>query len=141
VKRLLENWLLGVAAAHVILGLAVPFIAYSGAFDFYAAQLATTFWNGAAVPPEAQAFQRWIVALFGPTIAAWGVLMVVLIRAGARSGERWPWDALLLSLLAWAPADIAISLLHDFWPHVVLDVVAAASIAVPALLLRMRSAA
>jgi hypothetical protein len=137
-KRLLENWLLGVAAGHVVLGLLMPFIAYSSVFDFYAAQLAVTFWDGGPVPPQAESFQRWIVALFGPTVAAWGVLMVFLIRHGARTQEKWPWDALLVSVVVWAPADIAISLVHDFWPHVVIDVIAIVIIVVPVLILRTR---
>lgn len=135
-KRNLENWLLFVALAHVVVGLTVPFIAYSSAFDPYLMQLAAAFWGGASVPAEAEDFARWIVALFGPTVAAWGVLMVYLVRAGARGREAWPWNALMLSVFAWAPADVAISLLHDFWPHLVIDAVASASIVVPAWYLR-----
>lgn len=137
-KRILERWLLVVAAGHVVGGLALPLIAYTSGFDFYLAQLSATFWGGAAAPAEAEAFQRWIVALFGPTVAAWGVLMIFLIRAGARTQERWPWNALLLSVLVWAPADIGISLMHDFWIHVVVDGLAVISIVVPVLLLRLR---
>jgi hypothetical protein len=138
-RKLLENWLFLVAAAHVAGGLAVPFIAYSGAFDFYLGQLAAAFWGGAAMPQEAQDFARWIIALFGPTVAGWGVLMIYLVRAGAKTRENWPWNALLLSLLVWAPADIVISLFYDFWPHVVIDACAIASIAVPVLIIRKRA--
>jgi hypothetical protein len=138
-KRKLESWLTFVAIAHVVLGLAVPFIAYSGAFDAYAAQVAAAFWGGGAVPPEAQAYQRWMVALFGPTVASWGVLMFFVVREGARTQAQWPWNALLIAILVWAPADIVISLMHEFWPHVVIDAIAIVGIALPALLLRMRS--
>jgi hypothetical protein len=138
-KKTFGYWLLFVAALHVIGGLLVPFIAYSDAFASYAAQLGATFWNGGQVPVEAERFQRWIVALFGPTVASVGVLMFFLVRAGMRTRERWPWDALLLAMLAWGPADIAISLMHGFWPHVVIDVVAIVSIVVPALYLRLQA--
>lgn len=137
---MLENWLLLVAAAHIAGGLALPFVAYSAIFDTYIAQLSLTFWNGAPVPAEAESFQRWIVALFGPTVAGFGVLMYFLVRAGARTQERWPWDALLIAILVWAPADIVISLLHDFWPHVVIDSIAIVSICVPVVMLRALSA-
>jgi hypothetical protein len=67
--------------------------------------------------------------------------MIFLVRAGMRTQQRWPWHALLLAILVWAPADIVISLMHDFWPHVAIDAVAIASIALPALMLSMRKAA
>jgi hypothetical protein len=135
-KVALQRWLLWVAALHVIGGLATPFIAYSSLFDGYTAQLQTTFWTGVIMPVEALAYQRWMVALFGPTVAAWGVLMWFLVKEGIRSNKAWPWNAILGSLLAWAPADIGISLLHDFWPHVYLDIVVLLALGVPALVLR-----
>lgn len=139
-RNFCQNWLFVVAIAHVIAGLAVPLFAYSDLFDLYGAQIAAAFWSSAPVPAAAEAYQRWMVALFGPTVAAWGVLMAFLVKAGQRSGAAWPWNALLLSILAWAPADIAISLLHDFWPHVVIDCLMLLLIGVPALLLRVTTA-
>jgi hypothetical protein len=134
----LKKWLLLVAIGHVAFGVALPFVAFSGNFDFYAAKIRYSFWNGTPVPAEAEAFERWIVALFGPTIASWGVLMTCLVRAGMRTDETWPWDGLLISLLALGPADIAISLMHDYWLHVIVDLSVVFIIAVPALMIRLR---
>jgi hypothetical protein len=134
----LKKWLLLVAIGHVAAGVALPFVALSGNFDFYAEKIRYSFWNGIPVPPEAEAFERWIVALFGPTIASWGVLMAYLVRAGMRTDEPWPWDGLLISLLALTPADIAISLMHDYWLHVIVDLSVVFIIAVPALMIRLR---
>jgi hypothetical protein len=136
VKRNFETWPFIVAFGHIVAGVALPFVAFSSGFDFYAERIRESFWCGALVPPEAEAFQRWIVALFGPTVASWGVLMAYLVRAGTRTKDLWPWNALLLSLLAWAPADIAISLTRDFWLPVVIDLFAVLIIAVPALMIR-----
>lgn len=133
-KRRLETWLFIVALGHIVLGVALPFWAFSSGFDFYAEKIRESFWGGALIPPEAEAFQRWIVALFGPTVASWGVLMAYLVRAGMRTHDPWPWNALLASLLVWAPADIAISLMRDFWLHVVIDLFAVIVIAVPAII-------
>lgn len=88
------------------------------------------------MPPEAEAFQRWIVALFGPTVASWGVLMAYLVRAGMHTNDPWPWNALLLSLLVWAPADMAISLMRNFSLHVIIDLVSVLIIAIPTLMVR-----
>jgi hypothetical protein len=139
--RRLEKWLFIVALGHIAVGVALPFVAFSSSFDFYAERIRESFWGGALIPPEAEAFQRWIVALFGPTIASWGVLMAYLVRAGMRTNEPWPWNALLISLLAWAPADIAISLMRDYWLHVAIDLFAVVIIAVPALMIRTRKIA
>jgi hypothetical protein len=136
VKRNLETWLFIVALGHIVAGAALPLVAFSRGFDLYAERIRESFWGGALVPPEAEAFQRWIVALFGPTVASYGVLMAYLVRAGMRTNDPWPWNAVLLSLLAWAPADIAISLMRDFWLHVVIDLFAVLIIAVPALMIR-----
>lgn len=135
-KHLLQRWLILVAILHIVAGLATPFIAYSSLLDAYTAQLQSTFWGEGVMPAAAVAYQQWMVALFGPTVAAWGVLMLFLVREGIRTNQAWPWSALLLSLLAWAPADIGISLLHGFWPHVYLDLLVIAILGVPALLLR-----
>ena len=136
VTRKLEIWLFIVALGHIAAGVALPFVAFSSGFDLYAERIRESFWGGALMPPEAEAFQRWIVALFGPTVASWGVLMAYLVRAGMRTNDPWPWNALLLSLLVWAPADIAISLMRNFWLHVVIDLVAVLIIVAPALMLR-----
>ncbi|WP_051304476.1 hypothetical protein [Chitinilyticum litopenaei] len=141
VTKKLEKWLLMVALGHIAVGVALPFVAFSSGFDFYAEKLRMSFWSGALIPPEAEAFQRWIVALFGPTVASWGVLMTCLVRAGMRQADPWPWNALLLSLLAWAPADIAISLMRDFWLHVIVDLLVVVAIAIPALVLRAQKTA
>lgn len=94
VKKL-EVWLLIVAFGHIVAGTALPFIAFSSLFDIYAATIRESFWGGAPIPPEAEEFQRWIVALFGPTVASWGVLMAYLVRVGMRTNDPSPWNALL----------------------------------------------
>lgn len=56
----LETWLFIVALGHIAIGIALPFVAFSSGFDFYADKIRESFWGGALIPPEAEAFQRWI---------------------------------------------------------------------------------
>lgn len=135
-KNILQTWLYMVALGHILVGLALPFVAYSSYFDAYAALLRETFWGALPVSDESLAFQRWIIALFGPTVMSWGVLMTYLIHTGSRSNNARPWNALLIAIAVWAPADIAISSLHHFWLHVVVDIVSVIAMAVPAIILR-----
>lgn len=137
--RFLHNWLLAIAWLHLIAGLAIPFIAHSGLFDFYSSLLQQSFWPGQLVPPETLAFQRWLVSLFGPTLASVGVAMIYLVRAGIRSTEAWPWNAILAALAVWAPSDIMISLMKNFWLHLWIDAVALLTIVPPVLMMRARA--
>lgn len=134
------QWLLLAAYGHILAGIAIPFIAYSNGFDYYSGLLQQTFWPHAAVPAETLDFQRWIVSLFGPTLASVGVVMVFLVRAGIRTGERWPWTAMLLALAVWAPGDIGISLMKHFWMHVLIDAAVLLAVVPPLLVLRARAA-
>lgn len=140
VKRFLEKWLLLVAWGHVVAGIAIPLIAYSTGFDYYSALLHRAFWPGEAVPAQTVEFQRWIVALFGPTIASVGVVMVYLVRAGIRTGERWPWTAILFAMAVWAPGDIGLSLMRHFQLHVWIDVATLLAIVPAVLILKARAA-
>lgn len=138
-NKYLERWLLLIAFGHIAAGVAIPVLAYSGAFDFYSALLKNEFWPTHEVPLETIEFQRWFVALFGPTIASVGVVFAYLVKAGIKYRETWPWNALLIAIAAWAPGDIYISLMRNFWLHVQIDVVAVLAIVPPALLLRARA--
>lgn len=67
--------------------------------------------------------------------------MAYLVRASMRTNDPWPWNALLLSLVVWAPADIAISVMRDFWLHVGIDMFAVMVIAAPAFIVRAQKTA
>jgi hypothetical protein len=138
-SEILGRWLMLVALGHIAVGLLMPIWAYSPAFDFYSNLLKDAFWLSQEAPQEAREFQRWILALFGPTIASVGVLMFYLVKAGIKHREPGPWNALLIVTAIWAPSDIGISLMYNFWPHVLLDVVAMLVIVPPTLILRARS--
>ncbi len=137
--RFLQNWLLLLAWLHLAIGLFIPAIAHSALFGHYSALLQAAFWPGQVIPPETLDFQRWIVSLFGPTLASVGVVMIYLVRAGIRSDDTWPWNAILLALAVWAPGDIYISLLKDFWLHVWIDTLALLVIVPPVLVLRAQT--
>ena len=138
-KSIMEKWLLLLSYGHIAAGIAIPVVAYSSAFDYYSGLLQTAFWPAQEVPMATVEFQRWFAALFGPTIASVGVVMVYLVRAGIKSAEPWPWNAILLALAVWAPGDIGISLMKNFWLHVQIDVVVLLALVPPVLMLRAQA--
>lgn len=121
----LDRWLAFVAILHVIAGLALPFV------------LLRTDWLDPWLP-LAQPDARTAFALFGPTVASWGLLMLFLVQHGLRRDQAWAANALIAGILVWAPFDAAIC--HAYgWTHaIVLDAVAGAAILIPALWRRLQ---
>jgi predicted DCC family thiol-disulfide oxidoreductase YuxK len=138
-QKLMERWLLLLAYGHILGGIAIPLLAYSAGFDYYSGLLQKAFWPQEVLSANAVEFQRWIVALFGPTIASVGVVMVYLVKAGISTAEPWPWNAILIALAVWAPGDLYISMMKNFWLHVQIDVAVLALIVPPTLLLRAQA--
>lgn len=137
--RVLQNWLLLLAWLHLAIGLAIPVIAYSALFGHYSALLQAAFWPGQEVPAATIEFQRWFAALFGPTLASVGVVMIYLVKAGIKYADPWPWDAILIALAVWAPGDIFISLINNFWLHVQIDVGVLLAIVPATIILRVQA--
>ena len=135
-KNIMGKWLLLLSYGHIAAGIAIPLVAYSPAFDYYSGLLQQAFWPTQAVPAATLEFQRWFASLFGPTIASVGVVMVYLVKAGIKSSEPWPWNAILIALAVWAPGDIYISLMKSFWLHVQVDVAILLAIVPPVFALR-----
>lgn len=126
-ERRLGQFLLLVAAGHVLLGLAMPFV-----LPLLPGVLARMPYADAA-----EAAQFWS-RVFGPTLASWGVLACFLVRYGVQQRQRWACDALIGAVLAWAPLDAWLCWQAGFLPGIALDIFVSAAIFVPALWLRRR---
>ena len=121
----LDRWLGFIAILHVIAGLALPFV------------LLRTGWLDPWLPladPEA----RTAFALFGPTVASWGLLMLFVVQHGLRHHQAWAANALIAGVLVWAPLDAAICHAHGWTHAVVLDAIASIAILIPALWRRVQ---
>ncbi|MDM4770552.1 hypothetical protein [Solimonas sp. SE-A11] len=126
-ERRLGQLLLLLAAGHVALGLAMPF-----ALPWMPGVLAQM-----PYAESAEAARFWS-RVFGPTLAAWGMLAFFVVRHGVLRRERWGCDALILSVLCWAPLDAWLCGQAGFPAGIVLDAVVSAVILGPALWLRQR---
>ena len=120
-RRRLICWLYAVTAAHVLVGLLLPWIGNAVIFETYHRGIETAFWDEAA-PAAARAQQLWWIALFGPTVLSTSLWMGALVYLGDRHRSRFAWGALIAGVVAWAPQDVWISLQIDCWPHVWIDV-------------------
>lgn len=114
-----ERILLALALAHVVAGLALA--ALPLAPQFHADLVAVVF--GKDGNSEAAMF---LVSVFGPTVASWGVLFFALVKTYFRSPAVGTWRALVLSILIWAPLDSLLCIRYGLYPAVALNAVVAA---------------
>ena len=122
-RKWLVRWMYASAVAHLLAGLALPWVAGAQALDWYHAVLG---------PAAAHAQQVWWMALFGPTIQCVGLWMLALVWFGEqyRAPAAWLWIA--AGLLLWGPQDMMVSLRADVWPNVWLDAATLALLLPPA---------
>lgn len=88
---------------------------------------------GAPPPVGAESLRRWLYAVEGSTLVAFGVLGVALARTAFRRRERWARDAMALAVGVWFPLDTAASLLHGVWENAALNGVIALVLLAPVL--------
>jgi hypothetical protein len=113
-----ERLLLAIAVAHVAVGLG--FAALPLAPSVHSGLAAMIFGTGKATEEV-----RFLLAVFGPTIASWGVLFYALVRAFFRNPNKGSWWALVLSIAIWAPLDSALCAYYGLYAAIVLNAVVA----------------
>ena len=119
--------------AHVVIGLALPWIGNAAVLDAYHRHIEAAFWGiDVPAPAAARAQQIWWISLFGATLQSVGVWMLALVHLGSQYRRPAPWGWLMAGLLLWAPQDIGLSLQAQAWQHVLVDALALASM-LPAL--------
>lgn len=132
IRKWLLRWMYAVAAVHMIIGVALPWIGNLPLLETYHRHTELAFW-GVRASDAARAQQVWWIALFGPTIQGLSLWMGALVYFGERYGSTLAWGVLILGLLVWAPQDISISLRADNWIHVWADCFALATMLPPLL--------
>ncbi len=125
-----ERLLLFIALTHVVAGLVLTLLPLTP--DLQQTLASAIF--GADKSTDTVMF---LISVFGPTVASWGVLFFALVRAYCRNPSRDSWRALMLSILIWAPLDSALSIHYGLHAAVALNAVVA--VIVLALLFRVRN--
>lgn len=113
-----RNLLLLLALAHVAAGLAVTFLPLAPSAHRL---LVATFFGEARTTDDV----LFLVSVFGPTVASWGVLFYALTQAFFRNPTRGAWRALVLSILIWAPLDSALCMHYGLYAAVGMNMVVA----------------
>lgn len=127
-------WLYASSVAHVLVGIALPWLASLSLLEAYHRMLEAGFWTDAA-PAAARAQQIWWMSLFGATIQSVGIWMATLTRLGDQHRSSFAWAMLLLGVVVWAPQDMWISHQAGATLHVWVDVFALLSLLPPLVFL------
>lgn len=112
-RKWLVRWMYASAVLHLVVGLALPWIA--------GAELLRPYFDRLG-PADTHAQHAWWMALFGPTIQCVGLWMLALTWFGDQRREAAAWLWIAAGLLLWGPQDIMVSLRADVWPNVWIDV-------------------
>lgn len=132
IRNRLVVWLYAVTAAHVFVGLLLPWIGNAEIFESYHRSIEVGFWGGAA-PVEARQQQIWWIALFGPTVLSTSLWMGALVHIGNKHRSPFAWGWLIAGVAVWAPQDMIISMQVNCWPHVWVDLISVLALIPPLL--------
>ena len=133
--KLIYGWLLLVGAGHVVAGVALPFLADRPLLDPYLHCLQASL-GEAGDSSAAQPLLRTLLALFGPTVASWGLLYCTLLHLYRRHGLRLIKPALFAALLVWCLLDSGLSAYAGLYLNLYLNLAVALAIGVPLAFLR-----
>jgi hypothetical protein len=111
---MVEILLLTLAASHIVAGVSLTLLPFVPAVHL---QLITVIFGAEKVSEEI----KFLIAVFGPTVASWGVLFYALVKTYFRSPTRGTWWALVISIVVWAPMDSALCLSYGLYPAVALN--------------------
>ncbi|VWM16085.1 thiol-disulfide oxidoreductase DCC family protein [Burkholderia lata] len=138
-RRIVVSWMYCAAIAHLLVGIAVPWVVGTPWLDAYHRVIELHFWAGTA-PEPARAQQIWWMSLIGATVQCASVWMLALVHLGNRLRRREVWGWLLAGLLIWAPQDLLFSLQAHVLGHVAIDAAALVAMVPPLVWLWRRDA-
>ncbi len=112
---LAEKWLKTLSVIHMIGGLLLPFLVFSQWSDSYFAQIALQF------PDSNSESLRFLIGIFGPTLASWGLLFYFAVSKAFESLKQKDWWFLIVAILVWGILDTSYSLYFNIQAHLYLN--------------------
>ena len=105
-----------VGPLHIVAGLLLFLTAFlPGVQDYLANAVGLTDNN----------YSAFLFAVFGPTVASWGVLFTVVVRQFIEYPSRRLWNAMVFAVIIWAPLDTALCLYYGVYGGVVVNILVA----------------
>ena len=123
-----KYWLQFIALAHVIGGLMLPFVVQLDLVQPYFRLMAQALALNANQDLHALQF---MVGIFGPTVASWGVLFWAVVTQSFDNPTKKSWYVMLAACVVWAFYDSIYSSFFGLWINALINGVAFVSIVLP----------
>jgi hypothetical protein len=121
------------AVGHIGLGLLLPYLVNTPLFENYNINLYRVL-GFETITPHPQI--NFLLGLFGPTIASWGVLFLCVANNAFSNPDKKNWWYMLLACLAWAPYDSYLSIMQGIYINALINLVSALCILIPLFMVK-----
>lgn len=122
-----------IAIVHIIGGILLPFLVNTSLFETYNTLVYQAL--GFDVTRKNSEI-NFLIGLFGPTIASWGVLFLYVVTSAFKRLDQKGWWAIFLCCLAWAPYDSLLSIQKGIYVNALINLVSAVAILTPLFVVR-----
>ena len=123
-----KRWLQCLAIAHIISGLMLPVVVQLDIAQPYFRLMADVF---ALSSTQDLLFLQFLIGLFGPTVASWGVLFWAVVTQSFAIPTKGAWWLMILASVVWAVYDSIYSSFYGLWINALINGVVFVSIVVP----------
>lgn len=122
-----------IAIAHIVGGILLPFLVNTPLFATYNSLLYQALGFEAS---GQNAEINFLIGLFGPTIASWGVLFLYVVSTAFKNPDKKGWWAIFLCCVAWAPYDSLLSIQKGIYINALINLISALAILIPLFMAR-----
>lgn len=122
-----------IAVTHIIVGILLPFLVNSALFATYNSLLYEALGFDTT---SRHAEINFLIGLFGPTIASWGVLFLYVVTTAFKHPEKKGWWTIFLCCLLWAPYDSLLSIQKGIYVNALINLISSLAILIPLFMAR-----
>lgn len=122
-----------IAVAHIAGGLLLPLLVNTVLFASYNSSLYETL--GFEATRQGSEI-NFLLGLFGPTIASWGILFFYVVTTAFRQPDKHGWWAIFLCCLVWAPYDSVLSIQKGVYINALINLGSSLAILIPLFMAR-----
>lgn len=122
-----------VAIIHIAGGMLLPFLVNTPLFSTYNSLVHQALGFEAA---EKNAEINFLIGLFGPTIASWGVLFLYVVTTAFRNPDQRGWWTIFACCILWAPYDSILSIQRGIYINALVNLISALTILIPLFMAR-----
>ncbi len=127
------RWLQLMAIGHIILGVLFPLL---GQIDSVSHIILDAMAPNLILNSSIAEHMTYLITLFGPTVASWGVLLLVLTNNYYQQPNKAQWLGLMLAVLIWFIGDSSYSMLNGVHAAAALNSAVAIMLLIPIWQLR-----